>query len=88
MVKKMTGFLAIPKEKAKKGEIISGVMLSPIEQMQKKVENLNGRSDSYRIAQIVFEESDCKECPKGFLIPRTKEAIIEKTFSVKNFLKL
>ncbi|NCC71511.1 hypothetical protein EOM09_08115 [bacterium] len=88
MVKKITGFLAIPKENAKKGEIISGVILFSLEQMKIKVTNLNGGSDSYRIVKVIFEESDCKECKNGFLIPRTKEVRVEKTFSVQNFLQL
>lgn len=83
----ITAFLTLPVADAIVGTEVTGVIAFCKEELQKKVANLNGRSQSFRVAELQIPEKGCITHSVGsFMIPNTTKAVIKGCHEVQNFI--
>lgn len=83
----ISAFIALPVSEAIVGKVISGIRAFPAKELKEKIRNLNGKSSSFRVAEIQVQTSHC-ECSKEHItIPQNKEALIKECYSIDEFIK-
>lgn len=83
----ITAFIALPEIDAIEGKEVTGLIAFCKEEMKKKISKLNGKSESFRVAELEIPQKGCKTTNSGgYLIPNTTKAIIKSCHKVADFI--
>lgn len=83
----ISAFIALPVSEAIVGRVISGIRAFPVRKLKEKVRNLNGKSSSFRVAEIQVLSSHCECGEEHITIPQNREALIKECYSIEDFVK-
>jgi len=84
----ITAFLTLPVADAIVGGEVTGAIAFCKEELKKKVVNLNGQSEYFRVAELQIPTEGCITRKKGiFMIPITTKAKIKNCYKVNDFIE-
>ncbi len=82
----ISAFITLPVAEAVIGKVISGIRAFPGDKLKEKVRNLNGKSSSFRVAEIQVVRTDCECNTEHIKIPQNSNAIIKNCYTVEQFI--